>query len=94
MGEDLVLLANSASLYIVGNPFLHPRPPVFFLRFSDSFVTAWMSCCGVIMHEGHNASLDLKDGGYDDFPFRGGGGNGCCYELVFGEYYHYKIKRY
>ena len=86
MGEDFVLLASSASLYVVGDPFFHPRPPVFFLRFPNSFVTAWMSCCRVVMHEGHNASFDLDDGGYNDFSFRGGGSGRCYYELVFGEY--------
>ena len=86
MGEDFVLLASSASLYVVSNPFLHLRPPVFFLRFPNSFVTTWVSCCRVVMHEGHNASFDLKDGRYDDFPFRGGGNSRRYYELVFGEY--------
>ena len=85
MGKDLVLLASSASFYVVGNPFLHSRPPILFLRFPNSFVTAWVSCCRVVMHEGHNASFDLNDGRYDDFPFRGGGSR-CHYKLVFREY--------
>ena len=84
--EDLVLLASCTSLYIVSDPFLHPRPPVFLFRFPNSFVTAWVSCCGVVMHEGHNASFDFEDGRYNDFPFRGGGDR-CCYELIFGKYY-------
>ena len=86
MGEDFVLLAGGASFYVVGNPLLHPRPPIPFLRFLNSFVTAWMSCCRVVVHEGHNASFDLNDGRYDDFSFRDNGSSGCCYELVFGEY--------
>ena len=28
MGKDLVLLTSSASLYVVGNPFLHSGPPM------------------------------------------------------------------
>ena len=86
MGEDFVLLASGASLHVVGNPFLHSGPPILFLRFPNSFVTAWMSCCGVVMHEGHNASFDLNNGGYDDLSFVGNGSSRCHYELVFREY--------
>ena len=84
MGQDLVLLAGCASFYIIGDPFLHLGPPVFFLRPPDGLVTAWVSRCGMVMHEGHNAPFDLEDGGYDDFPFRRNDGGRCNCKLVFG----------
>ena len=86
MGKDFVLLAGGTSFYVVGNPFFHPRPPVLLLCFPNGFVAAWMSCCGVVVHEGHNASFDLNDGWYDDFPFGGSHGSGRYYEFALGEY--------
>ena len=86
MCEDLILLTRGTSLDVVCNPFLHLRPPVSFLRFPKGFVAAWMPCCWVVMHEGHDTSFYFKDRWYDNLSLGSGSGRGYC-EFIFGEYY-------
>ena len=61
-------------------------PPILSLCFSKGFVSAWMSCHWVIVHEGHDAPFNFKDRRHQDFPFRVYG-RGGCYEFSFWEHY-------
>ena len=54
MGEDFVLLTRSASFDIVCDPIVHFNPFCVCFGFVDSLVSARVSCCGVVVNEGHN----------------------------------------
>jgi hypothetical protein len=49
MREDFALLANRASLHVIGNPFLHPRPPQALSYLSEGFVLAQVPGGCVVM---------------------------------------------
>ena len=57
VGEDFILLTGGASFHIVRNPFVHSYPLQLLLGFSDCLIPTWVSCCGVVMHKGHEGSL-------------------------------------
>ena len=67
--ENLVLLASGTAFNVARDPLLHSRPPVFLLCFPKSFVSAWVSCCWMIVHEGHDTSFNFKDRGHNDLSF-------------------------
>ena len=54
MREDLVLLAGCTSFNIVRDPIVHPDPFCVVLGFADSFISARVPCCGVIVSENHD----------------------------------------
>ena len=64
-----VLLAGCASFDIVGYPLIHVRPPIPFLGLADGFISSWVASCGVVVHQGHDATFYFGDGWYMDFAF-------------------------
>lgn len=85
MCEDLVLLAYCASFYIIGDPFFHFQPPIPFLCFSKCFISTWVSCCRVIMHQGHDSSLHFQNRGHHNLSFHRDSG-GCCDKFAVREH--------
>src|SRR5258708_7102094 len=69
MREDLVLLTDGTSFHIVRNPFLHSRPIIMFLSFSQCLVSSGVSCSGVVVYEAHDPSFDFIEGRYEGFSF-------------------------
>jgi hypothetical protein len=60
--EDFILLAGCTPFHILSNPMVHswPREVVFGLL--DCLVSPRVSCCGVVMYQGHEVSLlSLRD---------------------------------
>src|SRR6266478_8825011 len=57
MSQDLVLLADRASLYVVRYPLVHPRPWQDFSCFPDRLVSSGVSCRGMVVDEGHEVSF-------------------------------------
>ena len=54
MGLYLVLLACCASFYVFRDPMIHAIPNCHRSCFSDRFISAWVSCCRVIVYEKHD----------------------------------------
>jgi hypothetical protein len=53
MGKVLVLLAGHTPLDVLSNPVVHPWPEEAIFSLLDSFISAWMPGCGVIMDQDH-----------------------------------------
>src|SRR6266436_9317412 len=70
MSYDFILLACCASLHIVCYPLSHPRPWQDFCCFPNCFISSGVSCCGVVVDEGHEVSFcgvwDLCYGSVDE----------------------------
>ena len=59
MHNDLVFLADSASLDVVSDPIVHSRPLVDLFSFPYCFISAWMSRCHMIVGVGHNRAEEI-----------------------------------
>src|SRR6266478_381300 len=57
VGQNLILLTDCASFYIVRYPLAHSRPWQGFGCFPDRFILSWVSCCGMVVDEGHQVSF-------------------------------------
>src|SRR6266478_3224116 len=57
MGQNLVLLADCASLYVICYPLAHPCPWQDFSHFVNCFVSSGVSCRGMVVDEGHKVSF-------------------------------------
>lgn len=55
--EDFVLLACSTSFNIIHDLLIHPCPLCMGFSFLNSFILSQMSCCGMIVDNGHDRSL-------------------------------------
>ena len=66
MGDDLVLLAVSASFYIIRYPSTHPYPVMRLACFPNGFISSRMSSCGVIVYESHQLSFGRFGGSCDN----------------------------
>jgi hypothetical protein len=55
--EDLILLAGHASLHVLGDPVVHPRPGEASFGLLNRFISPGMACGGVVMDQGHEISL-------------------------------------
>ena len=66
MCDDFVLLAVSASLYIVGYPLTHSCPIVCLACFSNGFVSPRVSGRGVVVYESHQLSFGCFSGCCDN----------------------------
>ena len=69
VSKNFVLLANSTSFDVVSNPFFHVWPVVAFLGFAKSFISAWVPCRWMVIHQVHDSSFDDVDGWYRDSCF-------------------------
>jgi len=58
MSDDLVLLADSTSLHVVCDPFLHSWPLILFLSLAECFVLSWVTGRWMVVHEIHDSLLD------------------------------------
>src|SRR6267142_2989503 len=56
MGDDFVLLTDSASFDVISDPIVHRWPLIKLFCFPDCFVSARMSGCCVIVSVCHNRS--------------------------------------
>ncbi len=66
MRDDFVLLAVSASFYVIGYPLAHSRPIVCLARFSDGLVSSGVSGCGMVVYKGHQLSFGCFGGSCDN----------------------------
>src|SRR6266850_7978035 len=62
MREDFVLLTYCTSFDIFCNPLSGSRPMVLFRNSSGSFVSSGMSCCGNVMPNIHDFSVNVVVG--------------------------------
>ena len=68
MHDDFVLLAVTASFYVVRYPLTHPYPIVCSTRFPNHFISPGMTGRRVVVYEGHQLSFS-RFGGYQDNVF-------------------------
>ncbi len=66
MHDDFVLLAVSTPFYVIGYPLMHFCPIVCLACFPNSFVSAGVSGCGMVVYEGHQLSFGCFGGGCDN----------------------------
>ncbi len=66
MGNDFILLAVSASFYVVGYPLAHSYPIMRLACFPNGFISSGMSGCRVIVYESHQLSFGCFSGSCDD----------------------------
>jgi hypothetical protein len=52
-----ILLASGASLDVVCDPLAHPWPLLVLFGFADCFVSSGVSCCSVVVDQGHDGSF-------------------------------------